>query len=218
MSSPRISALTTGMSRTAAMHARAKNDMKPSPMPCCFWKRSLCSARSAITSLMSISLKVVRIAAVRCAWTRRSAIRRRMGLIGTRSSPSTRAADGVGAAGTSIRTGRGRRGARAPVLLDARHQLADRDLLACGLHDAQHAGPLGGELHARLVGLELEQDVVRLDRLAVLLRPAHDDPLGHRLAECRDAHLERHAALRLRTRPSGPARSSPGRAPRPGAA
>src|SRR6266571_4581830 len=293
MSSPRISALTTGMSRTAAMHARAKNDMKPSPMPCCFWKRSLCSARSAITSLMSISLKVVRIAAVRCAWTRRSAIRRRMGLIGTRSSPSARGADGVGAAGTSIRTGRALRsryastsslvsrpplpdagtrvgsrscsarrrrtaglsgptaraatgaasasagarraagaagagfgagsgaagggftagsgGARAAVLLDARHQLADHDLLACGLHDAQHAGPLGGELHARLVGLELEQDVVRLDRLAVLLRPAHDDPLGHRLAERRDAHLERHAALRLRARLSGPARSSPGR-------
>src|SRR5438445_515243 len=171
MSSPRISALTTGMSRSAAMQARAKNDMKPSPMPCCFWKRSLCSARSAITALMSISLKVVRIAAVRCAWTRRSAIRRRIGLIGTRSSPSAHA-----------------------------------------------AGALGGELHARLVGLELEQDVVRLDRLAVLLRPAHDDPLGHRLAERRDADLERHAALRLPARLNGRTRSSPGRAPRPGGA
>src|SRR5438552_2522846 len=106
MSSPRISALTTGMSRSAAMQARAKNDMKPSPMPCCFWKRSLCSARSAITALMSSSLKVVRMAAVCCAWTRRSAIRRRIGLSGTRSSPSARAADGFGAAGTSIRTGR----------------------------------------------------------------------------------------------------------------
>src|SRR5438034_518294 len=192
MSSPRISALTTGMSRSAAMQARAKNDMKPSPMPCCFWKRSLCSARRAITALMSSSLKVVRMAAVCCAWTRRSAIRRRI-----------------------VPGSRGRGGARATVLLDARHQLADRDLLARRLHDAQHAGPLGRELHARLVGLELEQDVVRLDRLAVLLRPAHDDPLGHRLAERRDAHFERHAALRLRAPLSGRARRSPGRAPRP---
>src|SRR5947209_1162051 len=53
---------------------------------------------------MSISLKVVRIAAVRCAWTRRSAIRRRMGLIGTRSgaagSGSGAAGSGSGAAGS----------------------------------------------------------------------------------------------------------------------
>src|SRR5438105_4499699 len=173
MSAPRISALTTGMSCSAAMQARAKNDMKPSPIPCCFWKRSLCSARSAITALMSISLNVVRIAAVCCAWTRRSAMRRRIGLIATRSSPSARVADGCG------------------------------------------AGALGGELHARLVGLELEQDVVGLDRLAVLLRPAHDDPLGHRLAERRDADLERHATLRLRAPLSGRARRSPGRAPPP---
>src|SRR5437773_1111116 len=188
MSAPRISALTTGMSCSAAMQARAKNDMKPSPIPCCFWKRSLCSARSAITALMSISLNVVRIAAVCCAWTRRSAMRRRIGLIATRSSPSARVADGCGDG----------RGAHAAVLLDTRDQLAHRDLLARRLHDAQHAGALGGELHARLVGLELEQDVVGLDRLAVLLRPAHDDPLGHRLAERRDADLERHATLRLR--------------------
>src|SRR5436309_3325059 len=149
MSSPRISALTTGMSRTAAMHARAKNDMKPSPMPCCFWKRSLCSARSAITSLMSISLKVVRIAAVRCAWTRRSAIRRRMGLIGTRSSPSTRAADGVGAAGTSIRTGRALRSRYAstsslvsrPPLPDAGTRVGSRSCSARRRRTAGLSGP-----------------------------------------------------------------------------
>src|SRR5437667_16444 len=62
MSSPRISALTTGMSRSAAMHARAKNDMKPSPIPCCFWKRSLCSARSARTVGASASTGASRAA------------------------------------------------------------------------------------------------------------------------------------------------------------
>src|SRR5437899_11188130 len=149
MSSPRISAVTTGMSRTAAMHARAKNDMKPSPMPCCFWKRSLCSARSAITSLMSISLNVVRIAAVRCAWTRRSAIRRRMGLIGTRSSPSTRGADGFGAAGTSIRTGRALRSRYAstsslvsrPPLPEAGTRVGSRSCSARRRRTAGLSGP-----------------------------------------------------------------------------
>src|SRR6266849_3023626 len=149
MSSPRISALTTGMSRSAVIEARAKNDMKPSPMPCCFWKRSLCSARSAITSLMSISLKVVRIAAVRCAWTRRSAIRRRMGLIGTRSSPSTRAADGCGAAGTSMRTGRALRSRYAstsslvsrPPLPDAGTRVGSRSCSARRRRTAGLSGP-----------------------------------------------------------------------------
>src|SRR6266403_1446686 len=149
MSSPRISALTTGMSRSATIEARAKNDMKPSPMPCCFWKRSLCSARSAITSVMSISLKVVRIAAVRCAWTRRSAMRRRMGLIGTRSSPSARGADGVGAAGTSIRTGRALRSRYAstsslvsrPPLPDAGTRVGSRSCSARRRRTAGLSGP-----------------------------------------------------------------------------
>src|SRR5881296_3354815 len=149
MSSPRISALTTGMSRSATIAARAKNDMKPSPMPCCFWKRSLCSARSAITSLMSISLKVVRIAAVRCACTRRSAMRRRMGLIGTRSSPSARGADGVGAAGTSMRTGRALRSRYAstsslvsrPPLPDAGTRVGSRSCSARRRRTAGLSGP-----------------------------------------------------------------------------
>src|SRR6266480_2554808 len=149
MSSPRISALTTGMSRSAAMQARAKNDMKPSPMPCCFWKRSLCSARSAITALMSSSLKVVRMAAVCCAWTRRSAIRRRIGLSGTRSSPSARAADGCGAAGTSIRTGRALRSRYAstssfvsrPPLPDAGTRVGSRSCSARRRRTAGLSGP-----------------------------------------------------------------------------
>src|SRR5947209_5620543 len=163
MSSPRISALTTGMSRSAAMEARAKNDMKPSPMPCCFWKRSLCSARSAITSLMSISLKVVRIAAVRCAWTRRSAIRRRMGLIGTRSSPSTRAADGVGAAGTSIRTGRALRSRYAstsslvsrPPLPDAGTRVGSRSCSARRRRTAGLSGPTARAAGSSMLALSV---------------------------------------------------------------
>src|SRR5256886_13517206 len=149
MSSPRISALTTGMSRSAAMQARAKNDMKPSPMPCCFWKRSLCSARSAITALMSSSLKVVRMAAVCCAWTRRSAIRRRIGLGGTRSSPWARAADGCGAAGTSIRTGRALRSRYAstsslvsrPPLPEAGTRVGSRSCSARRRRTAGLSGP-----------------------------------------------------------------------------
>src|SRR5436309_3520547 len=149
MSAPRISALTTGMSCSAAMQARAKNDMKPSPIPCCFWKRSLCSARSAITALMSISLNVVRIAAVCCAWTRRSAMRRRIGLIATRSSPSARVADGCGAGGTSMRTGRALRSRYAstsslvsrPPLPEAGTRVGSRSCSASRRRTAGLSGP-----------------------------------------------------------------------------
>src|SRR5262245_33443007 len=95
------------------MQARAKNDMKPSPMPWVSRKRSLCCARSAITPLMSISLKVVRMAAVRCACTSRSAIRLRSRLIGTRSSPSTWGS--AGAATEGRRLGAGAEGTAASV-------------------------------------------------------------------------------------------------------
>src|SRR5215470_19515809 len=87
--------------------------MKPSPMPCVSRKRSLCCARSASTPLMSISLKVVRMAAVRCACTRRSAIRLRRRLIGTRSSPS--ACGSAGAATDGRRLGAGGDGTAASV-------------------------------------------------------------------------------------------------------
>src|SRR5438445_1709895 len=98
---------------------------------------------------MSISLKVVRIAAVRCAWTRRSAIRRRMGLIGTRSSPSTRGADGFGAAGTSIRTGRALRSRYAstsslvsrPPLPEAGTRVGSRSCSARRRRTAGLSGP-----------------------------------------------------------------------------
>ena len=55
---------------SAATQARAKNDMKPSADAVHLLRSAPCArARSAITALMSTSLKVVRIAAVCCAWT-----------------------------------------------------------------------------------------------------------------------------------------------------
>src|SRR5260221_1925143 len=100
-SSPEISALTAGISFSAAMQAFTKNDMKPSFTPCFFSKPSLYWSRSAITALMSTSLKVVSMAAVFCASLRRSAIRLRRRVMRTRSSrgPDSRAiagAEGVG--------------------------------------------------------------------------------------------------------------------------
>ena len=83
----------------APMQARAKNDMKPSDTPCTSVKRALWRARSSITALMSTSLKVVRIAAVCCACTRRSAMRWRRCVIGTRSSSSLSRPAGRGTRG-----------------------------------------------------------------------------------------------------------------------
>ena len=90
-------ALTAGKRSSARTAALAKNDMKPRRTPCRRSKPSLCRARSAITGCMSISLKVVRIAAVRCASTRRSAIRRRSLDIGSRRSPREPGAGSAGA-------------------------------------------------------------------------------------------------------------------------
>src|SRR5262249_47629832 len=85
---------------------------------CFCWKRSLYCARSAMMPLQSISLKVVRMAAVCWAATSRSAMRLRMRVIGTRSSPSPAgrgaaragagaAAEGAGAGSTTTGAGRG---------------------------------------------------------------------------------------------------------------
>jgi hypothetical protein len=56
------------------MLALTKNDAMPRLLPYCFLNASLRRSRSAMTAVMSISLKVVSIAAVRCASTRRRAI------------------------------------------------------------------------------------------------------------------------------------------------
>src|SRR3954466_8655140 len=60
--------------------------MKPRRVPCSFSKRSWYFLRISITGAMFASLKVVRIAAVDCDCTRRSATRWRNRDIGTRCS------------------------------------------------------------------------------------------------------------------------------------
>ena len=86
MSVPSISALTAGISFSAWVTALVKKPMKPSFTPCFFSKMSLYFVRSAITALMSTSLKVVSMAAVVCASLRRRAIVWRSLVMRTRSS------------------------------------------------------------------------------------------------------------------------------------
>ena len=52
----------------------------------------------------------------------------------------------------------------------------------------QHAGGGGRDLGVDLVGGDLEQRFVQFDRVALLLEPPGDGPLGDALAECR--HLD----------------------------
>src|SRR3989344_2796095 len=95
MSWPSIEALTSGKCRSASTAALTKNDMKPRRTPCSCSKRSRCRVRNSITGCMFTSLNVVRIAAVRCASTSRSATRARSRAMGA----------GFGLAATGARVG-----------------------------------------------------------------------------------------------------------------
>ena len=86
MSAPSIEAFTSGNFFSASQVARTKNDMKPSLTPWVFSNCSLCCCRSAMTACISTSLKVVRIAAVCWTCCRRSAMRARNRVMGTRRS------------------------------------------------------------------------------------------------------------------------------------
>ena len=133
MSSPSISALTLGSSLSAAMQALTKKPMKPRRTPCFFSKLSLYSARSAMTWLMSTSLKVVSWAAVFCDSLRRSAMVLRSRLIATRSSRSAR---GRGPACTGAGAGRG--GAFGGARFERVQHVALRDAaVAAGAGDAR---------------------------------------------------------------------------------
>ncbi len=77
-------ALTSGKDCSAAAVALTKKPMKPRPMPCFFSNSSLYCLRRSITAPMSHSLKVVSMAAVCCACTRRCAMRWRSGVIFSR--------------------------------------------------------------------------------------------------------------------------------------
>src|SRR5260221_11099819 len=87
MSLPSIEALTIGNFLSACTAALTKKDMKPRRTPCSFSKRSWYFFLSSITGAMLTSLNVVRIAAVDCDCTRRSAMRCRNRDMGTRCSP-----------------------------------------------------------------------------------------------------------------------------------
>ena len=86
MSSPSMAAFTAGYFFSASTAALTKKDMKPSLMPFLATKASWYFLRSAITARMFTSLKVVSMAALCCASSRRSAMRLRRRVIGTRSS------------------------------------------------------------------------------------------------------------------------------------
>src|SRR6266704_2076022 len=77
MSLPSIEALTIGYFFNACTAALTKKDMKPRRTPCSFSKRSWYFFLRSTTGCILTSLKVVRIAAVDCDCTRRSAMRAR---------------------------------------------------------------------------------------------------------------------------------------------
>src|SRR5690606_9025916 len=86
MSLPSIDALTAGKRFRASVAALVKNDMKPSLIPWRLTKLSWYCLRSSMMGAMLTSLKVVSIAAVCCASTRRLAMLARRRVIGTRFS------------------------------------------------------------------------------------------------------------------------------------
>ena len=90
-----------GNALSAPTAALTKNDEKPRLTPCFSWKASFRRARSASTAVMSISLKVVSIAAVCWASTRRLAIVALRLHIRTRSSRRAAAERLAGALGCS---------------------------------------------------------------------------------------------------------------------
>ena len=166
---------------------------------------------------MFTSLKVVSMAAVCCAATRRSATRLRSRDIGSRRvSPcgTTGAADAAGsgalgfcsgagsltAAGMTERCRRrlrglfGRRG-RSGTLpgLDHRHHFVGLDHGALGLTQLdQDAGCRRGNFQDHLVGFQVDQGFVARDHLADLLAPRQQGAAGHRIGQRRHAHFNFH--------------------------
>ena len=174
------------------MAAFTKNDMKPSLMPCCLTNRSWWRSRSASTLDMSISLKVVRIAAVCWASTSRRATVLRSGDMATTRS---RALSTTGACGRRGPKGRRRldrlrrrpRGSGPGLLLErARHVLlrdppaaaAPLDLLGGKAAVGQRAAsrrrsPHGLRRRGRpLPGLPLPAVASRIGRLGLALAGA----------------------------------------------
>ena len=94
ISSSWTSALSRGNSRSAAIETLTKNEVIPNPTPCFCLKDSFWRFLTSMTAVMSTSLKVVSMAAVRCASTRRRA------MVCRRRDMRTRSSKRAGAAGT----------------------------------------------------------------------------------------------------------------------
>ena len=104
----------------------------------------------------------------------------------------------AGAAGAARRRGCAAAARAAPrrSVRDHRDHGADRRDLARRHADLrEHAGGGRRHLHRHLVGLDLEQVVARLDRVAGRLEPLRDLALGDGLAELRHQHV--HSILPL---------------------
>src|SRR5262249_51251192 len=147
--------LTAGKARSASTHALTKKPMKPSPTPCFFWKASLYFARSSITRDRSASLNVVRMAALLCAASSRSAMRWRTGDIGW-GVPRAPVARGGGGRLSSLPFRGGRLGNRPPVRRRRRgltpqvlQQVALGDHAARRRRHLAHVEALGLDQHAR---------------------------------------------------------------------
>src|SRR6185437_2832933 len=86
MSLPSTEALTIGWRFSASAAALTKKLMKPSLMPCSFWNASPSDLRIFVTSARFTSLNEVSMAIEFFDCIRRSAMRRRMRVIGTRAA------------------------------------------------------------------------------------------------------------------------------------
>ena len=94
---------------------------------------------------------------------------------------------GTGAAGRPSRRAEDTTRWRGRGLGDPRHHGSDPHRGAFPLHDLQAAGRGRGDLHRRLVRLQLEQRLVRLHGVAVALEPAGDRALARPIPERRNA-------------------------------
>ena len=85
-------------------------------------------------------------------------------------------------------------GARGAHLVQDRQDRTDLDLLrASRRHDLEQTAGRGGfQVHRRLVGLDLGDDLAGLYGIALTLPPGDDGALGHRVDEARHADLGGH--------------------------
>src|SRR5258707_1232443 len=154
------------------MQALTKNDMKPSRAPCFFSKSSFRRSRSAMTLVMSTSLKVVSMAAVFCASFRRLAMVRRSRVMRTRSSRSARGRGPACLPGVAV--GRRPGGAFWQGKID---------------DGTSHRGV---HLDGDFVGLEFAQRLVDRNGVACLHQPLGDGRFGDRFTQRRDLDFDGH--------------------------